>query len=72
MKQRHSNPGLKTSRYSGGDKRDGSRGQGGQRIRCNICSSVFRAATPFQRFCRSCKDGDELFKFSEWMAAGTA
>jgi hypothetical protein len=35
--------------------------------RCNICDRLFRAATGFHRFCKTCKADDELFKFSEWL-----
>jgi hypothetical protein len=35
--------------------------------RCNICDRLFRAASSFHRFCKSCKSDDERFKFSEWL-----
>ena len=40
---------------------------GMQRLRCNICSRIFRAGSRFHRFCRSCKQEDDIFRFSEWL-----
>ncbi len=36
---------------------------GMERLRCNLCNKLFRAASKFHRFCRSCKLDDELFRF---------
>jgi rRNA maturation endonuclease Nob1 len=35
------------------------------RLRCNLCNRMFKAATGFHRFCRRCKQDDELFRFGE-------
>lgn len=31
---------------------------------CNICNNGFKAKTPFDRFCHSCKEQSEILKFS--------
>lgn len=35
------------------------------RMRCNLCTRVFRANSRFLRFCRSCRVEDEIFRFAE-------
>jgi len=35
--------------------------------RCNLCSNKFRQHTVFDRFCESCRQNNERFKFSEWL-----
>jgi hypothetical protein len=34
---------------------------------CNLCSHQFEPRTVFDRFCCSCKHGDELLRFAEWL-----
>jgi hypothetical protein len=36
-------------------------------IECNICSSPFRPASKFARFCKSCRAKSELYRISEWL-----
>lgn len=38
-----------------------------RRRRCNLCAKLFRDATGFQRFCHSCKEESEVFRFGGWM-----
>lgn len=40
------------------------------KIRCNICHKPFRADSRFERFCRSCKQGDDLYRFAGWFRGG--
>jgi hypothetical protein len=42
---------------------------GGDHLRCNLCHKLFRAASKYDRFCRTCKADEELFRFSEWLPA---
>lgn len=35
--------------------------------RCNLCADEFQPRTVFDRYCRNCKDENELLKFSEWL-----
>jgi hypothetical protein len=37
------------------------------RRRCNLCTASFRCHGPFERFCRKCRERDELLRFSEWL-----
>ncbi len=37
------------------------------RLRCNLCGTMFRAASRFLRFCKSCRTEDEAYRFSEWI-----
>jgi hypothetical protein len=41
-----------------------------RRTRCNICGGQFRALTRFHRFCPSCKQSDELYRFFGWFRGG--
>ena len=41
-----------------------------EKVRCNICDKCFRADSRFERFCRSCKLSDELYRFSGWFRGG--
>ena len=41
-----------------------------QEVSCNLCNIPFRANTVFDRFCKSCKQESELFRFSEWFTSG--
>jgi hypothetical protein len=41
-----------------------------RRAHCNICGGQFRALTRFQRFCPSCKECDELYRFFGWFRGG--
>lgn len=41
-----------------------------QEVPCNICKNPFRANSIFDRFCGSCKQESELFRFSEWFTSG--
>lgn len=34
---------------------------------CNLCTEAFTPRTVFDRYCPRCKDGSEVFKFSEWL-----
>ncbi len=34
---------------------------------CNICGRKFRAQSKFERFCESCKSGDEEYLYSDWL-----
>lgn len=45
--------------------------KGNPRQRCNLCKEVFRAASKFHRFCKACRQGNELFRFSEWLPSNT-
>ncbi len=38
-----------------------------RRRRCNLCAKLFRDATGFQRFCHSCKEESEVFRFVGWI-----
>lgn len=40
---------------------------GARKIRCNLCNKEFRANSAFYRFCRTCKQEDELFRFYNWL-----
>ncbi|MGZ3688848.1 MAG: hypothetical protein ACXWPM_08475 [Bdellovibrionota bacterium] len=40
---------------------------GVQKIECNICHRVFRATSRYHRFCRTCKEQNETFRFGEWI-----
>lgn len=35
--------------------------------RCNLCSEHFRPRSPHERYCRSCRERDELLRYSDWM-----
>jgi hypothetical protein len=48
-------------------KRGGVQRKTADQARCNLCGRLYRVASQFQRFCRSCRMGDELFKFAEWL-----
>ena len=41
-----------------------------RRFRCNLCYKVFRPTTAFHRFCKFCRQDDELFRFYEWLPMG--
>lgn len=43
--------------------RDGRRAQ----RRCNLCSGGFHPGTVFDRYCPTCREQNELLKFSEWL-----
>ena len=34
---------------------------------CNLCDEKFMPRNPFERFCRQCKDEDELLRFAGWL-----
>lgn len=41
-----------------------------QRMRprlCNLCTNEFKLRTVFDRYCVSCKEENELLRFSEWL-----
>ena len=40
------------------------------KIHCNICNRKFCRASQFDRFCRSCKTTDELYRFAGWLPGG--
>jgi hypothetical protein len=35
--------------------------------KCNLCADEFHPRTVFDRYCHTCKEENELFKFSEWL-----
>jgi len=35
--------------------------------RCNLCAEEFHPRTVFDRYCVTCKNENELLKFSEWL-----
>jgi len=37
------------------------------RMRCNLCNRVFRTTSPYYRFCKPCRNEDEVFRFAEWL-----
>lgn len=37
------------------------------KTRCNICDRVFKDESRFARFCRACKQDDELYRFAGWL-----
>lgn len=38
------------------------------RVRCcNLCGRSFRAPHAFARYCRQCKEQEEVLKYSEWL-----
>lgn len=37
------------------------------RMRCNLCSRVFRSTGRQMRFCKSCRNENEAYRFAEWM-----
>lgn len=46
------------------------RKSGAEQMRCNLCNRVFRAASRFHRFCRTCKLDEDLFRFNDWLPEG--
>lgn len=39
-----------------------------QKIRpCNICGTIYRPHTAFDRYCSHCKQNEELLRFSDWL-----
>lgn len=56
--------GLKTKGISAFKKAHGKQGK----VRCcNLCNTQFITRTVFDRYCQTCKEQNELFKFSEWL-----
>ena len=47
--------------------REVRRAAGFFRIQCNLCKKMFRAGSRALRFCRTCREESELFRFSEWV-----
>lgn len=45
------------------------RKMGNEQLRCNLCHRLFRAASKYHRFCRTCKLDEDLFRFSDWLPA---
>ena len=37
------------------------------KFHCNLCDRSFRRASQFDRFCKSCKQHDELYRFAGWL-----
>ncbi len=35
--------------------------------RCNLCAKVFRDTSGFRRFCNSCREESEVFRFGDWL-----
>lgn len=45
-----------------------SHSRGRTALRCNICDGRYRASSPHQRFCKTCREESELFRFADWLA----
>ena len=41
-----------------------------KQLQCNLCHMAFQAANSFNRFCRSCKQQSELYRFHDSIPAG--
>lgn len=41
--------------------------QAGSRKPCNLCNERFLPRTVFERYCKKCRENNELFKFSEYL-----
>lgn len=37
------------------------------RQRCNLCNRIFRSNSRYLRFCKSCRNEDEVFRFADWL-----
>jgi len=35
--------------------------------RCNICNQKFHSRTVFDRYCATCKQESEIYRFGEWL-----
>lgn len=35
--------------------------------RCNLCERHFKPQSKFQRYCRHCRDDEEVLKYGDWL-----
>lgn len=35
--------------------------------RCNLCAEHFRPRSHYERYCTSCKEKNDLFRFGNWL-----